>query len=887
MRYNTNEKIKVIIVDDHTLFRTGLKATFQPDFFNIEVVGEAGGGEELFGVLKITQADLILLDINLPDMNGAEIARRLRCDYPDIKILAISAENTPKAVEAMLNEGINGFISKQKSDAHELSEAIHAVMNGLEYFGRDISSIIYDVYVAKKRSIEISSEFTEREKEVITLCSEGLIYKEIADRMGISFHTVNTHKKNIFQKLGINNTMEMVQYALKNGIIRMCLFIAVIFFCSNHLHAQVRPFDQKRVDSLEKVLNTPSLSDEDFFDTCESLFNAYAREDGKKSLEYVWKAIRLAEKKKYYYQLAGFYYDAGAAYYYLRKMDSSLYYLELSLTTMERAKKKELTGDEDFEFLEMLIFNTKGNLHSEAGKYDLALDNFFTALGLVEKMGIPDIEASIFHNIANCYGEMSNYSKEEVYLLKAQKIYRDLDNPIKLADNYTRLSATYAATGNYPKALKLTEEAYRILNEIPNISAHYLIDVTIRLTDIWTRIPDYNKALKYALQSIEYAKELKVPDKIAFSYALLSRCYLQLNRYREAEEFAFRSLEIDSSSIYSNSQVYEIIAISNIWLKNCAKAQKYFKKTLAANREYSTQNYQASISEMEVKYETEKKEYEIAQQQNIISRQNLLRNILMGCVAVSVVILALLWVMLRLRKRHNQILTEMNATKDKFFSIISHDLRNPAIAQRDAIQQLVKNANLWKDEELTNYCNDLLKSADEEVELLHTLLNWAQVQTGRMNYMPAVFDLSAHLRTDIALIRKMAEFKKITLTDSMPKQAPVTGDSNMIITVVRNLLTNAVKFTSVGGQISLTIEATPNGKYTVSVRDTGAGMTVQQIQNLFNIEKLHSSKGTIGEQGSGLGLIVCKELLKKHGSVLHIESEKEKGSVFWFELTLH
>jgi DNA-binding NarL/FixJ family response regulator len=213
--------IRVIIVDDHTLFRIGLRATLQSDDFNIEVVGEAGCGKELFGVLKTTPAHLVLLDINLPDMTGVEIARRLRSEYPDLKILAISAENSAKTVEDMIDANINGFISKQKSDARELSEAIHAVMNGVEYFGKDISAIIYDIYVAKKKTVEISSEFTEREKEIILLCSEGLLYKEIADRLGISFHTVNTHKKNIFQKLGINNTMEMVRYALKNGIIRI------------------------------------------------------------------------------------------------------------------------------------------------------------------------------------------------------------------------------------------------------------------------------------------------------------------------------------------------------------------------------------------------------------------------------------------------------------------------------------------------------------------------------------------------------------------------------------------------------------------------------------------------------------------------------------------
>jgi two-component system response regulator NreC len=215
------EKIKIIVVDDHNLFRMMLKSTFQADYPDICIVGEAENGGELFRVLSSTPADLVLLDINLPDIWGVEIARRLRGEYPAVKILAVSAENTSETIQAMLEAGIDGFISKQRGDANELALAIRTVMNGMEYFGRDISAIIFDVYVAKKKTSVISAEFTEREREIILLCRDGLMCKEIADRLGISFHTVNNHKKNIFQKLGINTTMEMVQYALKKGIIRI------------------------------------------------------------------------------------------------------------------------------------------------------------------------------------------------------------------------------------------------------------------------------------------------------------------------------------------------------------------------------------------------------------------------------------------------------------------------------------------------------------------------------------------------------------------------------------------------------------------------------------------------------------------------------------------
>jgi len=212
--------IQVIVVDDHSLFRSGVKAGFD-SHHDICVTGEADCGSELFRILATTPADIILLDVMLPDMSGIEITRRLRIEYPDIKILAVSADNSAQTVKDLIESGINGFVSKQQSESSELAVAVRIVMSGVEYFGRDISSIIYDIYVAKKQTTAVTPEFTDRERDVIHACRDGLAYNEIAEKLEISAHTVNTHKKNIFKKLGINNTMEMVKYALIYGIIQV------------------------------------------------------------------------------------------------------------------------------------------------------------------------------------------------------------------------------------------------------------------------------------------------------------------------------------------------------------------------------------------------------------------------------------------------------------------------------------------------------------------------------------------------------------------------------------------------------------------------------------------------------------------------------------------
>ncbi|MCL2290603.1 MAG: response regulator transcription factor [Bacteroidetes bacterium] len=213
--------IKAILVDDHELFRLGVKTAIAKNYTDIKIVGEAETGAGFFNLLKTVQADIVLLDIILPDTTGIEIARRLKTEYPELKILAISAENTAEVVNQMLNIGIDGFITKRMGGVTELVEAIRSIMAGFEFFGKDISEIIHRIYLTKKNTVEVTNEFTKQEQRIIELCHEGLLAKEIARQLEISPRTVETHKANIFLKLGINNTAEMVRYALKNGIIRV------------------------------------------------------------------------------------------------------------------------------------------------------------------------------------------------------------------------------------------------------------------------------------------------------------------------------------------------------------------------------------------------------------------------------------------------------------------------------------------------------------------------------------------------------------------------------------------------------------------------------------------------------------------------------------------
>jgi len=318
----------------------------------------------------------------------------------------------------------------------------------------------------------------------------------------------------------------------------------------------------------------------------------------------------------------------------------------------------------------------------------------------------------------------------------------------------------------------------------------------------------------------------------------------------------------------------------------------------------SDKNLQSTIKEMEVKYDVQKKELEIVAQQAIIKQQRTRQFIYIGGLIAAGLMLTMLFLIVRQRSRRNRELAEINTIHDKFFTIISHDLKTPVVAQREALQLLDENVSRWDTVTLSNYCRHLLKSANGLADLLKNLLSWAQIQTGHDIYHPLPFNLISALQPDLDVIKSMAERKEIRFEAHLPPEAIITGDENMLLTVVRNLLANAVKFTAAGGKVVLEIEEIKEIKgikgyadkgikggadkgikqYIISVSDDGVGMTPEQIQNLFCIGSQQLCPGTIGEQGTGLGLIVCKEMIEKHGSKLHVESEEEKGSRFWFEI---
>ncbi|MFA6598267.1 MAG: transporter substrate-binding domain-containing protein [Ignavibacteriaceae bacterium] len=232
--------------------------------------------------------------------------------------------------------------------------------------------------------------------------------------------------------------------------------------------------------------------------------------------------------------------------------------------------------------------------------------------------------------------------------------------------------------------------------------------------------------------------------------------------------------------------------------------------------------------------------------------------------------------------QQNKQLHEVNATKDKFFSIIAHDLRSPFQGFLGMTKMMAENSGEFSTEESSKLSKEMNQSAENLFKLLQNLLEWARIQNGTMDFTPGDFVLKEIVDDNLEAIKQSAKQKGITITNEVTEELMVFVDERMLRSILSNLISNAVKFTRRGGEVTLKAKTVPNNLVEISVADTGIGLSESTLNKLFKIDEKVGRKGTDGEPSTGLGLLLCKEFVEKHGGKIWAESEKEKGSTFYF-----
>lgn len=242
---------------------------------------------------------------------------------------------------------------------------------------------------------------------------------------------------------------------------------------------------------------------------------------------------------------------------------------------------------------------------------------------------------------------------------------------------------------------------------------------------------------------------------------------------------------------------------------------------------------------------------------------------------------------LRFLKRENELLFEMQLaldTKDRFFSILAHDLKSPFSGFLGFLNILKNDLMKMPIEQIIDIVGDIHKSANLLYELLENLLDWSRIQRGTMPFNPVNIKLNTIVIDIFSLAQLNADKKHVKLINNLQNDIYVKADAKMLMTILRNLVMNSIKFVNDGGQVAIGAYDNGKGYINIAVIDNGVGMSKEVQEKIFAVDQNYTSPGTSGEQGTGLGVVLCNELTKRHGGKMTVESEEGKGTKFSFTI---
>jgi signal transduction histidine kinase len=358
-----------------------------------------------------------------------------------------------------------------------------------------------------------------------------------------------------------------------------------------------------------------------------------------------------------------------------------------------------------------------------------------------------------------------------------------------------------------------------------------------------------------------------------------------------AQQHRFKSLELD---------VYEELAQLHANTGSYASAYNWMVRYDTLYKAVFNENQSEKIMQLRSRYEQEINEKEILQLQSESQVQKMLNKLFVIFIVIIVALAIIIAVNLRSKKAINQMLAErnlqisdaiqkisesedelqkLNTSKDRIFSVVAHDLRNPVAAVTGFSELLYDNFDEFPVDTQKEYLLQILQGTLRIENLLENLLIWARSQMKAVKYDPETLDVKGLLTDCIREMKANLDHKKVECHLEVNSDCIVFADKTMMYTVFRNLIINAIKFSFPGGKIRITSETTDIGS-NIMVSDEGIGIQPEIQKRLFSANEVVSTPGTTGESGSGLGLVICKEFLERNQGEIHVESEPGNGSTF-------
>lgn len=717
----------------------------------------------------------------------------------------------------------------------------------------------------------------------------------------------------------------------------MFRYVAAAVFLLSQLHSLSQ--QQARIDSLEKLL-TSSIADSELVSIYNQLAEEFVNVDSATAHQYANQAIELSEQINHeigiirarihigwIYIRSGHGkaaeesfkvalnraqedgYDQGQAdaFYGLGTVytDRGLYkeaneYLQNAIQKSEKLSDKKILA---------LTYNQLGILNAYQGDYRTCLAFFLKALEIQIERGDEQKIAGNFNNIAIVYEELDQPQKALEYYQKALAINQKLENKRGIALNYNNINTIYRNLGMHAQAFEYLQKALEINREIKNKRG--IASNLGSIASYHQEEGDLEVALEYLYQALELRKELGDLAAIAATTNQIGEVLLAQMAFQAAishfEKANLEARKIGNMQLYHGSlgnlaKAYEHIG-------NYKQAYQYHVLFKEVTDSLVNDENNENIARLEAEFEFKQEKDSIALAQ--VTERTLLEAeikqrkhsqiILSIGIGLLLVLLSLIGYLYRSKQltnrklldlnqdisEHRDHLQKINQTKTRLFSIISHDIRGPMsvfIGFSDILIDYIKNNyNAAQDAELKKIRVHLKQASSRLLELMDDMVSWAQKEEGVVPYHPKLFKTKKLIEEAKASIEPLAQAKSIHLNMNVDNDQTVWVDRNSCKTILRNLISNAIKFTPEEGTITISADES-NGNARIYISDTGIGIPQDKLEQLFELGKEKVRRGTNGEKGTGLGLNVVKEFIHMNKGSIDVYSEEDKGTTFTIAL---
>ena len=675
-------------------------------------------------------------------------------------------------------------------------------------------------------------------------------------------------------------------------------FTFILFACL----LQVVPRAQViSTDSLLSITQTGNARDQML--AYQQLGQLFKNSEPDRGLGYLDHALKLAEQLNDDNSLGKCYQLSAGILARQRKFDKAIE--NYNKAEQYYQKVQNARGSAECEYAMANIYNSQGKLLP-------AIEHFMPALTYFENVNDQTSLGKVYNSLSEIYLRQNNFSKSIEYNLKAVTIYENTSDKKQAVEGYGNLGNTYLNKNDLTKAAEYFNKSLVGYSRQKNPMA--ITSTLQKLGDIAEKQGNLNQAEQYYRRALALSNQLGARPLQVINLNSLGGVYYAKQHWSDAILLYKKSAAL-AKATHMNIELEEAYhRLSELYKKT--SEQKKVTTFHSLSNEIKDSLFNDSIMKLlenvSLRIETDKKQTLI----NLLSKDKAIRDVELAkqqtvtkLVTISVIIIGMVLLILiyffiqnkrfsdSLQKQQNELmakteeitrqkesLDQLNTVKDRFFSIISHDLRNNLTTMK-LYFDLISNPGFTPDD-YSEVTRQISGSVENTIDLLENLLVWASAQIKGVPVHIQKLHIYDLVEENMVLVGGNASQKKINLVNSAGKDITVYADMDMINLVIRNLLSNAIKFTPESGSIEVGA-GHENGICTVFVKDNGVGINKEQAGKMFDQHLHPTTKGTANEKGTGLGLMLCKDFIERNNGKIWVESGKEKGSVFYFTLPEH